>query len=121
MSSSTPIPFDIHCVKNEKQKLQAEIKRMQACIRDLKKKEDEIDRRIEEYFKEMNSQGVILGDVTIINEAIKRVKPVPKKIKEENINKLLRPLVTDSVMNELAKLSKGTDTIKHKIVIKETK
>ena len=85
------------------------------------KKEEEIDRKIEAYFKEKDSQGVILGDVTIMNEVVKRVKPVPKKIKEENINKLLRPLVTDSVLNELAKLSKGTDTLKNKIVIKETK
>jgi uncharacterized protein YydD (DUF2326 family) len=112
--------FDISIGCTELKKIEVEIKRVQSVVKDLKTKKAELEAKIQKYLTEHQHQGVMINDITVVNEAKKRTKPLAKKEKEERIANLLKQHnieAPEKIMTELTQVTKGTPLIKNQITI----
>ena len=112
--------FDITAGCLELKKIETEQKRLQAIQRDLKKKKLDLEVKIQKYLDDNKHQGVVLNDMTVLNEQRKKTKPLSKIEKETKITNLLKEHkidATDEFINKLNNATKGNTTEIKKIKI----
>jgi hypothetical protein len=114
--------FDITSGCMELKKMEVEQKRLQGLLRDLKKKKTDLEVKIQKYLAENQHKGVMINDVTILNECKTRTKPLPKKEKEERLTNLLKQHnINPELVQEFNKVTKGTPVEKNSITINYVK
>lgn len=115
-------PFDITAACTELRKMEAEQKRINDILKDLKKKKVVLEEKIQKYLIENNHQGVMIHGMTVMAETKTRTKPLNKKEKEERVSNWLKShdvTINDSgrMMEELSKVTKGNAMTKTSITI----
>ena len=121
LGSSRPIPppFDITAATHEIKQIDTELKRIYTISHSLKKRKMDIEQKIQKYLTENNHKGVLINDVTIVQEEKTKLKPLTKKEKEIKIKELLKHHgLSDSFLNEINNVTKGgTVTTQNKLII----
>lgn len=118
-SNPIPPPFDITAASHEIKQIDTELKRIHTISLSLKKRKMDIEQKIQKYLNEHNHKGVLINDVTIVQEEKTKVKPLTKKEKECKMKELLKQHgISDSLLNEINNVTKGgTVTTQNKLVI----
>jgi hypothetical protein len=121
LGSSRPIPppFDITAASNEIKQIDTELKRIHTISISLKKRKMDIEQKIQKYLTENNHKGVMINDVTIVQQEKTKIKPLTKKEKEFKVKDLLKHHgISDSLFNEINNVTKGgTVTTQNKLII----
>jgi len=115
------VPFDLNATSLEIKGIEAEIKRIQKILRDLKTKKDVLLEKMQKYFKENEHQGVIINGMKIETITKEKTKQLTKKEKEEQIKQVLSHYVDAPhiLAEQLQQVTKGQKIEQQKIVISQ--
>ena len=112
-------PFDITAASQEIKNIDTELARLRGLSNNLKKKKKEIEDKMGQFLTKHNQKGVIINDITIMNETQTKNKTVPKKEKEAKMKELFSHYVDlpEKLMYELGQVTKGQQVVQNKIKI----
>lgn len=109
--------FDITGATKQLGEVEKEIKRLNACLRqtrDLKKK---IESDIAKYLESNRQQGVIINDMTIMNEARIVRKPLKKVEKDNRLKEALGEHATPQMIEQIKNATKGNQVVEKKLIV----
>lgn len=109
--------FDITGATRQLAEIEKEIKRLNGCLRqtrDLKKK---IENDIAKYLEANRQQGVIINDMTILNEQRVVRKPLKKQEKDDRIKEVLGQSATPEMIEQIKNATRGNQVVEKKLIV----